>query len=159
MKHKFTLFAFIALFILAITASGQQIDPKFGKYSSEEQNMTFCSFEPEADAVVLFESGSSHFLSGNLLTQYHFRKKLFNRNYKDFGDVTIRFYHGKDGQESINGIKAQTVNWVNGKMEVTPLTKKEIFEVDADNGYKEYRLVFPNVKEGSIIEYTYKKNR
>jgi len=157
MKYTFTLITFIVLLNITGSALAQDNDPKFGKYTAEEQNMTFCTFEPEADAVVLFESGSSSFLAGNLLTQYHVRKKLFNHKYKDFGDVTIRYYHGKDGQESINGIKAQTVNWVNGKMEVTKLTKDEIFEVDAVDGYKEYRLVFPNVKEGSIIEYSYKK--
>lgn len=157
MKYTFTFFMTILLFISVGKIEGRQADPKFGKYSTEEQTMTFCGFEPEADAVVLFESASSSFISGLLYTHFHFRKKLFNQNSKGFGDVVIRYYYGKDGTEVINNIKAQTVNWVNGKMEITKLTKDEIFEVDAENGYKEYRLVFPNVREGSIIEYTYKK--
>jgi len=157
MKYTFTFFVTVLLSMLAQETVGQNGDPKFGRYSSHEQNMTHCEFEPEADAVVLFESGKSHFLSGLLNTNFHFRKKLFNQNSKEFGDVTIRYYYGKDGTETITNIKAQTVNWVNGKIEITKLTKEEIFEVDAANGYKEYRLVFPNVKEGSIIEYAYKK--
>lgn len=40
---------------------------------------------------------------------------------------------------------------------MTPIDEKEIFDVSLNELYAAKRFTFPNVKVGSIIEYTYVK--
>ncbi|WP_194775046.1 DUF3857 domain-containing protein [Pararhodonellum marinum] len=153
--YKFLLSSCLVGTLTLITAIAQDI--KFGKYSQEEIDLSSCEYEPDAAAVVIYESASSYFVGGNLHTDIHFRKKVFNPSATDIADVTISYYHGGKSIEIISGLKAQIVNFTDGKEEVIKLSKKEIFEIDAGNGRKEYRITFPNVQPGSILEYSYKK--
>ncbi|MDN3669436.1 DUF3857 domain-containing protein [Echinicola jeungdonensis] len=133
-------------------------DLKLGKYSREEINMTSCPFEPDASAVILGEVGESFYSHGKWVTEHIHRIKILEKSGKDHADVTLRYYVGDDNLESITGIKAQVMNFENGKEIITKVGKKEMFESDEDNGYKEIRFTFPNVKVGSILEYKYDHN-
>jgi len=54
-------------------------------------------------------------------------------------------------------VKALITNFEGGQAQTIKVEKDQIFEVEVANGWKEVRITFPNVKVGSIIEYTYKK--
>ncbi|MFD2033507.1 DUF3857 domain-containing protein [Belliella marina] len=156
-KFPFQFFALLSLiWIIPIEAISQQ-NFKFGKYEKHEIELLACEFEPNAEEVILFHLGNSHFVNGQINTNFHLRKKILTPNSKDLANISIRYYHGKDGVESVKNIKAQLVNFENGTETVHKLGKNEIFEVDLPNGYKEFRLAFPQVKAGSIIEYSYDK--
>jgi len=73
------------------------------------------------------------------------------------GDVTIPFYSGDNRTEQISSVKALITNFEGGQAQTIKVEKDQIFEVEVANGWKEVRITFPNVKVGSIIEYTYKK--
>ncbi|MDG1276230.1 MAG: DUF3857 domain-containing protein [Algoriphagus sp.] len=131
--------------------------PKFGKANSNEINLTSVSFEPDADAVFLLKNGESRFF-GNVFETAHFgRMKILAEEGKSYADLRIRYYSGEKRIEEISGIKAQTINYVDGKAEVTEVPKESIFDVSLDNGYREVRITFPKVQVGSILEYTYKE--
>ncbi len=130
---------------------------KFGKYTAVELALTEVNFEPEANSVVLEEYAKNQFMGGILHTTFHRRIKVLKESGKSIGDVSISYYFGNDGVENVSKINAQIMNIVNGKEEIIKLSKKDLFEVDAGNGYKEIRFTFPNVKEGSILEYEYLK--
>ncbi|MDR7128545.1 hypothetical protein J2X69_000877 [Algoriphagus sp. 4150] len=130
---------------------------KLGQFEENEISMSEVPYEPDAPAVILVSQGNSRFLSGLLETTYFVRLKILSEAGKEFADVRVRYYKGDDNIENINGIKAQTTNFINGKAETTKVSKEGIFDVDINNGYKEMRISFPNVQVGSIIEYQYKK--
>lgn len=152
MKKISVLFLMLSL---AGAVKGQKM--KMGDFSQEEIELKEVAFEKDAQAVVLWEEGDSRFFSGMLVTSYYFRVKILSEGAKDRGDIRIPFFHGDNGIEEINTIKAQITNFENGAKQETKLKKENIFKVDLGNGWKEYRISFPDVQVGSIIEYSYKK--
>ena len=149
-----TLLILILILISRITFSQT---PKLGEFSDSEIFLTEVAYEPDASAVILVSHGNSIFLSGLLETTYFVRLKVLSEAGKENADIRIRYYLGDQKLENISGVKAQTTNFENGKAETVKVSKDGIFEVDLDDGYKEIRISFPNVKVGSIIEYQYRK--
>src|SRR5690606_19862222 len=152
------LYAFkklLPLLLLTVYLSATAQEMKFGNYSAAEIALTQCEFEPEAGAVVLGEIGRSYFIIPLLHTNKHIRLKILDNKSAEKGDVVIRYYAGDNQQEMIVDLKAQTMNMVDGKQVITKLSKKDFYEVDAGNGYKEIRFTFPKVEAGAILEYDY----
>lgn len=151
---------YVVFFLLANTFSSslQAQKVKMGEFTSEEISMTEVSFEPDAAAVVLWEEGDSKFLSGLIETTYLFRKKILKEAGKSEADVRIPYYVGDSYTEEISGIKAQITNFEKGEPTTLKLEKKNFYDVDLGNGWKEFRISFPNAQVGSIIEYSYRKS-
>lgn len=143
------------LFLLHLSGYAQK--EKFGKYNSNEISYSEVDFEPDAEAVVLFEEGVSKFFGEVFETTYHFRIKILKESGIARGDVKIPFYSGDNRTEEISGLKALITNFEGDEPQSIKVDKNQIFEVEVGNGWKEYRITFPNVKVGSILEYTYKK--
>ncbi|MDF2156540.1 DUF3857 domain-containing protein [Algoriphagus sp. CAU 1675] len=153
MNKTLQLIAFCLL--TNLSANAQTL--KMGQFNQNEIDYKEVSYEPEAGAVILAELGDSKFFGDIFETTYFVRLKILSETGKGYGDISIRFYVGDDATEEISGIKAQTTNFSNGKPETIKVEKNNIFLVDLDGGYKEYRITFPNVQVGSILEYSYKK--
>lgn len=144
----------IVLLLSSLPAFGQDI--KFGKYKPSEFELSEVEFEPDADAVVLEEVNKSFISNYVLISEINRRFKVLSEAGKSIGNVALRYY-AKDQIEVIQKLKAQIVNVENGEEKVIKLTKNDFFEVDAGNGWKEIRFTFPEVREGSILEYEYTK--
>jgi len=131
----------------------------YGKIDVADLQMKACDFEKDANAEVLFEKGDSYFDQDfNVITnEVHKRIKIFNDNGKNEADVHIS-YQGGNQYEFITGVQAETINLVDGKIEITKLDKKLIYDKTIDKRWNEIAFTFPNVKPGSVIEYKYKWN-
>jgi hypothetical protein len=131
----------------------------FGKIDIADLQMKACDFEKDANAEVLFEKGDSYFDQDfNVITnEVHKRIKIFNDNGKNEADIHIS-YQGGNQYEFITGVQAETINLVDGKIEITKLDKKLIYDKIIDKRWNEIAFTFPNVKPGSVIEYKYKWN-
>jgi len=93
-----------------------------------------------------------------LVSQYFIRIKIYNEEgLETFGDFGI--YLGKNGsrKEMLKGLKAQTYSLEGSEVIKTKLKKKDIFKEDGASNYNFVKFAFPNVKEGSIIEVSYRK--
>jgi len=130
---------------------------KVGQFEDNEITLSEVPYEQDAPAVVLLSEGNSRFFSGLLETTHFVRLKVLTEAGKEYADIRVRYYRGDNNTEDINGVKAQTTNFTNGKEETTKVSKDAIFDVDMGDGYREMRITFPNVQVGSIIEYQYKK--
>lgn len=151
MKRIFTL-----LLVLTSFSSWSQT-VKMGKFTDEEINYTSVPYEPDANAVVLWEEGESRFFGNILETNYLFKIKILTEAGKEHADIRVRYYLGDDKTEIINGVKAQITSFTNGQAETIKVEKDQIYDVELGEGYKELRISFPNVQVGSILEYSYKK--
>ncbi|SFA80203.1 DUF3857 domain-containing protein [Algoriphagus aquimarinus] len=147
----------LTLFFLLLTTLTFSQSYKLGEFDDNEISLSEVAYETDAPAVILVSEGNSRFLSGFLETTYFVRLKILSEAGKEYADIRIRYYAGDNNTESVNGVKAQTTNFVNGKPETVKVSKDGIFNVDLDDGYKEMRISFPNVQVGSIIEYQYRK--
>jgi Domain of Unknown Function with PDB structure (DUF3857) len=155
------IFTLLLLGSLAITVNAQTVPSAqpYGKIDQADLEMKTCDFEKDANAEVLFNKGDVYF-DQNLYVvteEIHKRVKIFNDNGKKSADVSIEYYSG-DHLEYITGIQAETINLVDGKIEITKLDKKLIYTKSIDKIRSEITFTMPNVKPGSIIEYKYSWN-
>jgi hypothetical protein len=151
MKNQ--LFTFLAI-LGPIVALAQT--PKLGEFSQNEIDLKEVSYEPGAGAVYLVASGDARFFRSILETQYFFRMKILTEAGKENADIRIRYYAGSTNVEEVSGIKARISTYNGSVPQVLELGKENIFLVELGNGHKEYRISFPNVQVGSILELSYK---
>jgi len=144
----------ILLFILYCISekiNSQSALPEFGVYSNVEMDMKECSFDKDADAIVLLDEAFSNYDDGyQLITTRRIRIKILNERGIDRGNITIPIY-SKDGFEYIRNIEGLTYN-DNG---ASYLNKKSIYTENVDKRFSNVKFALPNVKSGSIIEYKY----
>ncbi|MFA8434465.1 MAG: DUF3857 and transglutaminase domain-containing protein [Marinifilaceae bacterium] len=129
---------------------------KWGKVSKQDLALKECSFEKDAEAVVLFDNCSvTVSYSMGVIYNRHVRIKLLKETALNRADIHLSYYR-KNAMENISNIKAQTINVSpNGKLEKLDVDSKSVFTVDVDDNYGEKRFSLPQVKVGSIIEYKY----
>lgn len=154
-----SLFAcLLSLFIIrnssAQTPSSAGTQP-YGKIDKTDLELKSCDFEPDANAMVLFNKADVYYVDAELVADYHKRIKIFNENGKGQANIRIPYISGYH-TEFITDIEAETINLVDGKEEVTKLDRKFLYNEDVDKFQSAYVFAFPNVKPGSIIEYKYK---
>ena len=127
---------------------------KWGKISQEEWELEELPWEIGAEAVVLCDFGVATFNGTKLSIRRHRRVKILSEKGLDRANVSIQYYH-KDRIQTITGLKAQTLNLVDGKLKATKVESNMHFESDIDAEWKEKKFTFPAVAPGSIIEFTY----
>ncbi len=137
--------------------------PEFGKVDKSDLEMKECSFDKGAEAMVLFTEGESFFrinLNSVSLpifeqTAMHVRIKIFNKKGFDKANVRIRYPSVRNGVV-LKSLSAQTYNLdASGNTVVSKVDKSTIFDKTINSRYNEKIFAFPDVKEGSVIEYKY----
>ncbi|HEX3384008.1 MAG TPA: DUF3857 domain-containing protein, partial [Mucilaginibacter sp.] len=140
--------------VKAQTAAVPTVDP-YGKVSQADLDLKKCDFEPDANAEVLFDYGVMDGKAG-LPMGHRTRIKIFNEHGKGYGSIELEYY-SYQGEIGIADIKGETINYENGKTEITPLDKKDIYNVRVDKWHSMIKFAMPDVKAGSIIEFTYRQ--
>ncbi len=156
--------AVCSLLILAAFQSHAQEKSKvkFGKVSPEDFAETSYSIDTSASAVVIADIGSTEIkgnTKGNFSLEFkRFRRaRIMNKNGYDIANVEIGLYTDGKAEEDLRSLKAVTYNLENGKVVETKLDVKEaVFKDKINKNFVIKKFTFPNIKEGSIIEYEYK---
>lgn len=107
--------------------------------------------DTSAIAVILFDMGkcSGDFYRGTKITHSR-RLKIYKKEaLKIWGNVEIQAEYAR-----IVDFSATVYNLENGKVVRTNLTQKDVFK-DKQEGLSATKAAIPNVREGSVIEYTY----
>jgi hypothetical protein len=158
-----TLLLFFQLFITEISAQQYITVPEFGKVEKEELLMKECSFDKNAGAMYLIDEGSSIFKMninsslGSLIqeTEYHIRIKIFNKNGYNNANIKIR-YPNYNKNISLKNLSAQTYNLdASGNIVVSKVERQTIYDRQINKRFAERIIVFPDVKDGCVIEYKY----
>lgn len=135
---------------------------KFGDVTAADFKPDYYSIDSAADAVYLFDGGSSQYQGNNnkgfsVIFKVHERIRLLHK--KSFEDLaTIKIDMSKvDGQdEKLDNLEAATYNLQGDKIVTTKVDKSSFFK-DKDGDDQIVKFTFPDLKEGCIIEYTYTK--
>jgi transglutaminase-like putative cysteine protease len=161
MKH----ILFVTGIMLAISLPALSQDKskaKFGKVTAEDFAPTAYSIDSSADAIVIADIGSTMMIDNgkggfSLEFKNYRRARIMNKNGYGVGDVTIPIYTQGDMEEELSNLKAVTYNLENGKVVETKLeTKSAVFKDKLSKNVVIKKFTFPNIKEGSIIEFEYK---
>lgn len=155
---KITTLILICFYSIVATAQTQPTAQPFGKIDVADLELKNCDFEKGANAMVLFDKGLAYYDANlDLAMERHKRVKIINDNGKDNANIRIEFISGNHS-EFITGVQAQTINLVDGKVEITKLDKKLIYTEHVDKLRSALVFSMPNVKAGSVIEYKYTWN-
>ncbi|SIS44174.1 Transglutaminase-like superfamily protein [Kaistella chaponensis] len=148
---------FLSLFLFGFVSSQHKF-LEIPKISDDDLKSTKSAKYPDAPAEVLFRS--IHFridYDGFLYKDVVDRVKIYNKdNAADYLDFKISQYEDNRGsRETLSNLKAYTYNWENGKKVEAKVERNEKYKSKEDKNYIVTKFAFPNVKDGSIVEYSY----
>ena len=134
---------------------------KFGKIYPEDFAPKAYALDSNANAVVLSDIGNTEIVGnykGWFSLEYtrHKRVHILKKNGYNVADVQIGIYTNGTSEEELQNLKAVTYNVENGKVVETKLEKSNIFKDVISKNLIVKKFTFPNIKEGSIIEFEYK---
>ena len=136
---------------------------KFGDVTKEELAMTSYAKDSTASAVILADYGESSIVyRQNTGFSLDFvrttRIKILTKEGLAWGDFSISLYKSKSDDEKLSALKAVTYNLENGKIIESKLKNDAVFRENSSANYDVVKLTCPNVREGSVVEITYKIN-
>jgi len=163
---KRSTLALLAVLLLCINAYANKDKSKpkikFGDVTAEDFSPKFYAVDSSANAVVIADIGESTF-EGNtkgdfsLIFTEHKRIRLMNKNAFDLATIEVLLYIGRfNNEEKLDDLEAVTYNLEDGKVTAVKLDKASVFKDKYDEHHVVRKFTFPNLKEGSIIEYRYK---
>jgi hypothetical protein len=143
-------------FLFVITTTSAQDSVSYGNVSPIEFQMKECSFDKDANAVVLLDEAHSNYNEQyNLITSRHIRMKILKEKGIDYANISIPFYR-KEDFETVYDVRAMVINMTNtGEVSKKEIERKLIYKKNTSELYGELSFAFPDIKVGSIIEYSY----
>ncbi|MFL9837274.1 DUF3857 and transglutaminase domain-containing protein [Flavobacterium sp. ST-75] len=149
---------FMLLFLTGYTTYAQKYE--LGKVTKEELAEKRHPSDSTAPAAILFSRGETYMeLSENegftLVTEVDMKIKIYTKDGYDWANKAVSYYHSDNGDESVDFNKAATYNLVDGKIEKTKLKREGEFDEELSKFYRQKKIMMPDVKEGSIVEYQY----
>jgi len=164
MKTQVTSLLF--LMIISLQAWAQKSQPGFGKVDKADMEMKDCPFDKGADALVLIDYGNIYYDRGTVgysifKTVYERRTRIKILKEKGISQADIEIpYYTHNNEERVLKLNANTYNLdETGKIITTEVKKTSIYSKKIDGNYSKMTITFPEVKVGSIIEYSYSIER
>ncbi len=164
MSQKNFLLSVLFVYLVSTPIYAQKYPYKFGKVSLEELEMKECSFSPEAHSMVLAEKGvlkMSYWSNGGwkYTLSTTVRKKIFNSEDSDGGNIRLRIYTPEIGsrKEEIISFKAFSYNIENGEIKRQKINFRDVHKRRINNYFSEVNYIIPDIKNGTVIEYQYQK--
>lgn len=122
---------------------------RFKKIPVADLEMKFYDQDTSAHAVILYDKGHLHGTTG-VFTR-HVRLKILKTAGTNHANFQVRTLSRSD-------IEGATFNLVNGQVQETALSRENIFREEIVQGYYTYKIFFPAVRPGSVIDLTYSFN-
>ena len=149
------------LFLLTIGIYAQ--DYKYGKVSVDELKKEKSTIDPDAAGEILYEKAvitielSTTEKAFVLTKEIEGRIKVYDKDKLDdrFLNQKVKVYAPSATREKITSIKGSTYNLENGKSVETKVKSSDIFKERENKYYESEKFAFPNVKNGSVLEYRY----
>ncbi len=156
MKNLFSL-----LIVLGTFVYGQ--DYRFGKVSKDDLSKTKSTIEPSASAEILYSYGKYAADWNNstgdleLNKSIYYRIKIYDKDKvsQDILKHQVKLFRSNSDVEKLSGLKVVTYNLEGDKIVETKIDKKDIFTDKASKYHQLETFTFPNVKNGSVIEFSY----
>lgn len=148
----------VATFLACFQTWAQEVE--FGNVSKEELKEISYAADPDASAAVTFRKQETYLLSSNgilrLITEVHERIKIYNKDGFEYATEKVNLFKAGSDKEEVRKIKASTYNLENDKVVEYSLEKDQIFDTKMSFNYDQVKFTMPNVKEGSVIEFSYR---
>lgn len=147
-------------FIVMITTNlkAQKLD--LGKVTIAELEEKNHATDPSAAAAILFSKGAVRFEYSQdngfvMKTEIKTKIKIYKKEGYQWANVEIPTYLMGNSAEKIYVSDANTYNLVDGKIVKTKMKSDGEFDEKVNKYFGRKKITLPNVKEGSIIEFSY----
>lgn len=154
---KILVIAFCSVQFVFIGAQKHKfLDPL--KFNDVDLSKQKSALDENAPAEILYKS--LHFsidhATGNLIKNTFYRVKIYDKDKaEDWLNLEIPLYQNGGDQETLSKIKAFTYNLENGTAVATKVDKSSKYKSKESKYISINKFAFPNVKNGSVIEYQY----
>ncbi len=144
--------------LCALPGIAQKAPLKWGDIPHEHLEMTSYPADTSASAVILFDYADVyHSQAGDLVLDRHRRIKILDDAGLDYGTVLLT-YRAENRTSGIRRVRGQTFNVdESGKVTRTRLDSKSVFDDKLSDDYGQIRFTLPQLKAGSVIEYSYRQ--
>jgi transglutaminase-like putative cysteine protease len=158
---KYKLPVVLAFFCLPLsTIYSQTFSKEYGIIGKDEIELKQYAGDKDAEALVLFDYGKSHFAqqagSFEIVFERTTRIKILSDAGIKWAEVEIPFYQEGDIYERVMDIEACTYNFEDGQLNKTPLNVSNTYDEKLNSFWNVRKFAIPDVKAGSVIEYRYK---
>ena len=157
MKNLCILFTLL----LAFSCFSQEIE--FGEVSKQELKESFHPIDSTASAAFLYKKRRTYYRYDQskgfiLVTEIHKRIKIYNKEGFDKATFKISTYKNGGSKEKVSSIKGYSFNLEGNDIKKTKLKKEHRFKEAVSDNRDIIKIVFPDVKEGTIIDLKYTFN-
>lgn len=150
------------LTVLCLAAGFSATAQKYelGEVTKQELEEKSHPLDPSAGAAILFSKGETSMAftentGFTLVTEVEVKIKIYNKEGYEWANKAISYYVAASDKESVDISKAVTYNLADGAIKKTKLKSEGEFTEEANKYWKQKKIVMPDVKEGSIVEYKY----
>lgn len=152
---------FVVIFSILFFQSVSSQKLKLGEVTIDELKQAVHPKDSTANAAYLFKIGKTQFNidregSWEIVTQVNVKIKIYKKEGLGQANQEIAYYVGGISKERIYIDQAYTYNLVGNKIEKTRLKSEGEFKEEVNEKWTVKKITFPSVKEGSIIEFSYK---
>lgn len=135
---------------------------KPGKVSEKELKETQYPGDPSVAAAILNKEGKIYFDFNSqgkwvIVTDVLVRLKVYTKEGYNYANVEIPYYSYGADWEDVSFSDAVVYNLVDGDIEKAKVEDDGLFIEQTNKKWRTKKIAFPNVKEGSVIEYRYIK--
>lgn len=128
------------------------------KFSDADLSKPKSLLDENAPAEILYKS--VHFIldnsTGNLHKKYYYRVKVYDKDKaEDWLNLEVPLYQSGADKEMLGKFKAFTYNLENGATVPVKVEKSSQYKSKESKQINITKFAFPNVKNGSVLEYQY----
>jgi len=147
------------LFFLSLSTYAQNFN--YGAITHDDYQFDKKTLDSNANAIVLKEFGTASIqLDDNthslmLVFEHHVKMKIYNKDGFKEANIVIPMYKDDSREETISDLKASTFNFIDNNFVETVMDRKAVFTENRSKYTRLTKFTLPNLKEGSVIEYSY----
>ncbi len=151
------LYVGLVLLVLSLCSAFSQTSPiTFGAISRDDLETELYQAEKGAEAIVLCDYATAKMnREFHIEFMRHVRIKIFKTAGLDLANIQIVYTKN----DEISDLKAATYNLDDEKITVDEVGSKDIYKEKVSSYRNATRFTFPNVREGSVIEFIYTLNQ
>lgn len=128
------------------------------KFNEADLSKAKSLLDENAPAEILYKS--MHFMvdtsTGNMSKKYFYRVKIYDKDKaEDWLNLEIPLYSFNSERETLGKFKAFTYNLENGNVVPVKVEKSSQYKSKESKNVTMNKFAFPNVKNGSVLEYQY----
>ncbi|MGH1516243.1 DUF3857 domain-containing protein [Chryseobacterium sp. JK1] len=128
------------------------------KFNEADLSKAKSLLDENAPAEILYKS--MHFMvdtsTGNMSKKYFYRVKIYDKDKaEDWLNLEIPLYSFNSEREALGKFKAFTYNLENGNVVPVKVEKSSQYKSKESKNVTVNKFAFPNVKNGSVLEYQY----